>query len=68
VTTSGVDPEIDAHACRLVMDRYGLASPAGAINFALRALATAPLTAAEVRRMRVSDVGVADEPLPRAAP
>jgi hypothetical protein len=60
---SGLDPAIDEHACRLVMDRYGLASSTAAVNFALRTLATAPLSPAEVRRMRVSDMDVAGDAL-----
>jgi hypothetical protein len=68
MTTSGLDPAIDEYACRLVMDRYGLASPTAALNLALRTLAIAPLSPAEVRRMRVSDMAVAVDALPQPAP
>ena len=46
--------DLDDEACRLVMDRYQLATKRDAVNFALRTLAAEPFGLAEARRMRGS--------------
>jgi Arc/MetJ family transcription regulator len=46
--------DIDEHACRVVMERYGFATKREAVNFALRAVAAEPLSVAEARRLRGS--------------
>lgn len=43
---------IDDEACAEVMRRYGLATRAEAVNFALRALASEPLSVDEAKRLR----------------
>ncbi len=46
--------DLDDEACRVVMDRYQLATKRDAVNFALRTLAAEPLGLADARRMRGS--------------
>jgi Arc/MetJ family transcription regulator len=46
--------DIDEKACRIVMKRYGFATRREAVNFALRTLASEPLSLDEARRMRGS--------------
>lgn len=46
--------DIDDDACRVVMDRYHLATKRDAVNFALRALAGEPLGIEEARDLRGS--------------
>ncbi len=46
--------DIDDEACRLVMERYQLATKREAVNLALRSLAAEPLSVEEARRMRGS--------------
>ena len=44
--------DIDDEACAAVMRRYRLATKREAVNFALRSLASEPLSLEEARRMR----------------
>ena len=44
--------DIDDEACAVVMRRYRLATKREAVNFALRSLASEPLSLEEARRMR----------------
>ena len=44
--------DIDEDACASVMRQFGLATKRDAVNFALRHLALAPLSAKEARAMR----------------
>lgn len=46
--------DIDEKAVAAVMRRYGFASRREAVNYALRALATEPLTVAAARKLRGS--------------
>lgn len=46
--------DIDEKACRIVMNRYALATKREAVNFALRTLAAEPLSVDEARRLRGS--------------
>jgi len=46
--------DIDEDACRLVMERYRLATKRDAVNFALRAVAGEPLSLEQARRLRGS--------------
>ena len=46
--------DIDEEACRVVMQRYHLASKRDAVNFALRALAGEPLSLDNARQLRGS--------------
>jgi Arc/MetJ family transcription regulator len=46
--------DIDEEACRAVMARYRLATKRDAVNFALRALAAAPLSVDDARALRAS--------------
>jgi Arc/MetJ family transcription regulator len=46
--------DIDEKACRIVMKRYGFATRREAVNFALRTLASEPLSVEEARRLRGS--------------
>jgi Arc/MetJ family transcription regulator len=46
--------DIDDAACAIVMTRYRLATKREAVNFALRTLATEPLSLDEARRLRGS--------------
>jgi Arc/MetJ family transcription regulator len=46
--------DIDDEACRVVMERYHLATKREAVNLALRTLAAEPLDLDEARRMRGS--------------
>ncbi len=46
--------DLDADACRAVMERHQLRSKRDAVNFALRTLAAEPLTLDEARRLRGS--------------
>jgi Arc/MetJ family transcription regulator len=46
--------DIDDDACRVVMDRYQLASKRAPVNFALRALAGEPLGIEDARHLRGS--------------
>jgi Arc/MetJ family transcription regulator len=52
MTRTNVD--IDDHACRVVMDRYGLTTKREAVNFALRSLAVEPLDLVAARQLRGS--------------
>lgn len=51
---SQISVNIDAEACAEVMCRCGLATKREAINFALRTLASEPLSVDEARRLRGS--------------
>lgn len=54
--------DIDEVACKTVMKRYHLGTKRDAVNFALRALASEPLTLDEAKRLRGSGwVGDLDE-------
>ena len=44
--------DIDDQACAEVMRRYGIATQREAINFALRTLATKPMSVEEARALR----------------
>ncbi|MEA3078217.1 MAG: hypothetical protein QOF60_3125 [Actinomycetota bacterium] len=46
--------DIDEEACRIVMERYRLATKRDAVNYALRTLAAEALTLDEARAMRGS--------------
>lgn len=46
--------DIDETACRVVMERYALATKREAVNFALQTLAAEPLSVGEARRLRGS--------------
>lgn len=46
--------DIDEDACRVVMQRYQLATKRDAVNFALRALAGEPLSRDKARKLRGS--------------
>lgn len=46
--------DIDEDACRLVMERYRLATKRDAVNFALRTVAGEPLRLEQARRLRGS--------------
>ena len=46
--------DIDEDACRVVMQRYHLATKREAVNFALRTLAGEPLSLDTARRLRGS--------------
>jgi Arc/MetJ family transcription regulator len=46
--------DLDDEACRIVMDRYQLATKREAVNLALRALAAEPLSIVDARAMRGS--------------
>jgi Arc/MetJ family transcription regulator len=46
--------DIDEKACRIVMKRYGFATRKDAVNFALRTLASEPLSVEEARKLRGS--------------
>jgi Arc/MetJ family transcription regulator len=46
--------DIDEDACRVVMQRYQLATKRDAVNFALRAIAGEPLTLDKARKLRGS--------------
>jgi Arc/MetJ family transcription regulator len=46
--------DIDEDACRAVMDRYQLSTKREAVNFALRSLATEPLSLDQARQLRGS--------------
>jgi Arc/MetJ family transcription regulator len=46
--------DIDDDACTIVMKRYQLATKREAVNFALRTLATEPLSLEAARRLRGS--------------
>ncbi|MCA1673020.1 MAG: type II toxin-antitoxin system VapB family antitoxin [Actinobacteria bacterium] len=46
--------DLDDQACRMVMDRYHLATKRDAVNLALRTLAAEPLELDEARRLRGS--------------
>jgi Arc/MetJ family transcription regulator len=46
--------DIDEDACRVVMQRYHLATKREAVNFALRAIAGEPLSLDKARRLRGS--------------
>jgi Arc/MetJ family transcription regulator len=46
--------DIDDDACNIVMTRYRLATKRDAVNFALRTLATEPLSLDAARRLRGS--------------
>lgn len=48
---SRTNVDIDEDACRVVMERYRLATKRDAINFALRTVAGEPLGLAEARRL-----------------
>jgi Arc/MetJ family transcription regulator len=49
--------DIDDDACNIVMARYRLATKRDAVNFALRTLATEPLSLDAARRLRGSGWG-----------
>ena len=44
--------DIDDQACAEVMRRYGIATQREAVNFALRTLATKPMSVEEARALR----------------
>lgn len=46
--------DVDEEACRLVMERFHLASKRDAVNLALRRLAAEPLDLDDARRLRGS--------------
>ena len=46
--------DIDEEACDVVMQRYHLATKREAVNFALRSLASEPLSLEKARRLRGS--------------
>lgn len=46
--------DIDEQACRVVMQRYHLATKRDAVNFALRTVAGEPLSTEKARAMRGS--------------
>jgi len=46
--------DIDEDACRVVMQRYQLATKRAAVNFALRSVAGEPLSVDEARQLRGS--------------
>ena len=46
--------DIDEDACRVVMQRYQLATKRDAVNFALRSVAGEPLSVDEARKLRGS--------------
>lgn len=46
--------DLDDEACRVVMERYRLATKREAVNFSLRALAAEPLSLDDARRLRGS--------------
>ena len=46
--------DIDDNACRIVMDRYHLATKRDAVNFALRTVAAEPLDLNQARALRGS--------------
>lgn len=46
--------DIDDEACRIVMERYRLASKRDAVNFALRSVAGEALSLEQARRLRGS--------------
>jgi Arc/MetJ family transcription regulator len=46
--------DIDEDACRVVMQRYQLATKRDAVNFALRSIACEPLSIDEARQLRGS--------------
>jgi Arc/MetJ family transcription regulator len=46
--------DIDEEACRIVMERYHLATKREAVNYALRALAVEPLSVDAARALRGS--------------
>jgi Arc/MetJ family transcription regulator len=46
--------DVDEKACRVIMDRYGLATKRAAVNFALRTLAAEPLSVKEARQLKGS--------------
>ena len=46
--------DIDEDACRVVMQRYQLATKRDAVNFALRSVAGEPLSVDEARHLRGS--------------
>ncbi len=46
--------DIDEEACRVVMQRYQIATKREAVNFALRTVAGEPLSLAKARRLRGS--------------
>lgn len=51
---SRINIDIDDGACHVVMQRYRLSTKREAVNFALRALATEPLSLDAARRLRGS--------------
>jgi Arc/MetJ family transcription regulator len=46
--------DIDENACRVVMQRYHLATKRDAVNFALQTVAGEPLSVEKARRLRGS--------------
>jgi Arc/MetJ family transcription regulator len=46
--------DLDDEACRVVMDRYRLTTKRDAVNFALRTVASEPLSLDEARQLRGS--------------
>lgn len=46
--------DLDDEACRVVMERYQLATKREAVNFALRTVAAEPLGLEQARRLRGS--------------
>jgi len=46
--------DLDDEACRMVMDRYHLATKRDAVNFALRTVAAEPLDLDQARALRGS--------------
>jgi Arc/MetJ family transcription regulator len=46
--------DLDDNACRIVMDRYHLATKRDAVNFALRTVAAEPLDLDQARALRGS--------------
>lgn len=46
--------DIDENACRVVMQRYQLATKRDAVNFALRTVAAEPLSLEKARQLRGS--------------
>lgn len=52
MTRTNID--IDDDACRIVMERYRLASKRDAVNFALRSVAGEALSLEQARRLRGS--------------
>jgi Arc/MetJ family transcription regulator len=46
--------DLDDEACRAVMERYRLATKRDAVNFALRTIASEPLSLDEARQLRGS--------------